>query len=234
MALQLPLQFEFKPDYTFNSFFAAKNQEIVSHLQRSIDGGGESQIVIWGNQGEGKSHLLHACCQFARQQQQSAFYLPLAADDHASPKILEGLENVMLVCLDNIDRICGHDAWENALFNFYNRQRDNNHKLILASQMAPDALPIKLPDLKTRLSWGLTLKLQQLDDHEKVTVMIIKAKQQGLEISPQVGQFLLNHYARDLPSIWKILDKIDHATLAAKRKLTIPFVKQIMDEVNEY
>ena len=52
----------------------------------------------------------------------------------------------------------------------------------------------------------------------------------GFEISAQVGHFLLTHYERDLPGLWVLLTKLDQASLAAKRKLTIPFLKQILNE----
>jgi DnaA family protein len=234
MAAQLPLQFEFKPDYTFDNFLAANNQEIIAHLQRSIAGKGETQIFIWGAQGEGKTHLLQACCQLAQQQQQRAFYMPLQINNLPAPEILDGLEHVPILCIDNIEQIAGHKIWENALFNFYNRHKDSGHSLILASRMSPSSLSIKLPDLKTRLNWGLTLKLQQLDDEDKIAVVIAKAKQQGLDVSPQIGRFLLNHCARDLHSLWQVLEIIDHATLAAKRKLSIPFLKKILDQSHEH
>ena len=230
MAAQLPLQFEYKPDYTFASFFAGNNLEVVEHLQQCISGKGESQILVWGTKGQGKSHLLQACCRYAQQMQLTSFYLSLHRANLPDPSILDDLETMTVVCLDNIDSLIGHKDWENALFVFYNQQRDQGHRLILSASNQPIKLAFHLPDLHTRLSWGLVLKLQKLDDEEKIYALTYKARQLGLEISPQVGRFLIQHYSRDLPSLWELLDKIDQATLAAKRKLSIPFLKSMLEK----
>lgn len=96
--------------------------------------------------------------------------------------------------------------------------------------MPPKQIPLQLPDLVTRLGWGLTLKLKTLNEEQRITVLTSKANALGFDITPPVGRFLLAHYSRDLPSLWTLLDKLDHATLAAKRKLTIPFLKQFLGE----
>lgn len=228
MAEQLPLAFEFRANQSFSDFYPGSNQEALTHLQASATGAGEAQIFLWGESGLGKSHLLQACCQQANQQGLSAFYFAFAADNLPDTALLIGLEKLDLVCLDNIDALAGHSDWELALFNFYNQHRSLAHYLILAANNSPDQLGIKLPDLKTRLNWGLTLKLQPLQDQDKIAVLMFKAGQLGFDISPQVGRFLLTHFDRDLPSLWALLDKLDKASLAAQRKLTIPFLKQVL------
>ncbi len=119
-----------------------------------------------------------------------------------------------------------------AFFNFFNLHRDQGHTLILSSSCPPNELAIRLPDLKTRLNWGLTLKLQPLTDEDRITALTYKASQMGFEISPKAGRFLLTHYDRDLSSLWALLKKLDQLSLAAKRKLTIPFLKQILPTTN--
>jgi len=230
MAQQLPLHFEFRANQTFNDFFPGINREIVTHLQQCIAGLGEQQIFLWGKPGQGKTHLLQACCHQALNQNLSSFYFDLSNAGLPDPSMLNGLDEYEIVCFDNIERIAGNAAWELAFFNFFNRQRDSGHKLIVSASSAPNDIAIRLPDLKTRLNWGLTLKIQPLDDNDRIAALIFKADQMGFEIAPQAGRFLLTHYDRDPASLWALLEKLDKASLAAKRKLTIPFLKQILDE----
>ncbi|MGD7036760.1 DnaA regulatory inactivator Hda [Methylotuvimicrobium buryatense] len=230
MAEQLPLLFEHKFNLTFANFYPGKNREIIGHLKDCVSGTGEQQIYLWGNLGLGKSHLLQACCQLAQELKKTTFYYSFVADALPSTEILSGLEEYEVVCFDNIDAIAETSDWELAFFNFYNRHRDRGFKLILSSNCPPNWLTIRLPDLKTRLNWGLTLKLQELSDQESIEALAFKAKQMGFEINPTVGRFLLSHYARDLASLWRLLDRLDHATLAAKRKLTLPFLKQFLSQ----
>lgn len=230
MAQQLPLHFEFRANQTFNDFFPGSNQEIVTHLQQCVAGLGEQQIFLWGNSGQGKSHLLQACCHQAQKQNLSSFYFDLPNTQLPDTSILNGLDEYDVVCFDNIERIAGNAAWELAFFNFFNRHRERGHKLLISASSAPNDLGVQLPDLKTRLNWGLTLKIQPLTDSDRIEALIFKANQMGFEIAPQAGRFLLTHYARDLASLWALLEKLDKASLAAKRKLTIPFLKQILDQ----
>jgi DnaA family protein len=230
MAKQLPLNFEFRANHTFNDFFPGSNQEIITHLQTCIAGSGEQQIFLWGTSGLGKSHLLQACCHQAYSQNLSSFYFSLSPLELPDPILLTGLERFDIVCFDNIEHLAGDPVWEQAFFNFFNQHRSHNHRLVLSASCPANQLAIHLPDLKTRLNWGLTLKIKPLADNEKIAALTFKADRMGFEISPQAGRFLLTHYDRNLASLWALLDKLDQASLAAKRKLTIPFLKKILVE----
>jgi DnaA family protein len=230
MAQQLPLQFEFRANQTFDDFFPGSNQEIIDHLKNCVAGIGEPFIFLWGKPGQGKSHLLQACCQQAQSQNLRSFYFDLAAEKLPDPSMLYGLDACDLVCLDNIESLAGNSTWEQAFFNFFNQHRDQAHQLILTAFCSPLALNIQLPDLKTRLNWGLTLKIKALSDDDRIAALILKADQLGFEISPQTGRFLVSHYDRKPESLWTLLEKLNLESLAAKRKLTLPFLKQILEQ----
>lgn len=233
MAMQLPLQFEFRANQGFSDFFSAGNEDIIMHLKRCLEGIGEQHIYLWGAPGQGKSHLLQACCRFAQEHQQRSFYFDFNHIHQAQLELLNGLDDCDVVCFDNIGAIAGKPDWEQAFFHFFNQHRDLGHKLCVSANVAPNNLGIQLPDLKTRLNWGLALKIKPLNDSDSVAALIFKAKQLGFEISPKTGQFLLLHYARDFASLWELLGKLDRASLAAKRKLTIPFLKQFLQGLGE-
>lgn len=230
MTRQIPLHFEFRADKSFENYYTGANLEVVELLNNTAAGHGEQQIFLWGECGMGKSHLLQACCHAAYLNQHSSFYYDLAANLAAGPVILDGVEEYVLVCLDNIEAVAGDATWEQALFHFYNRHRERGNRLVVSATLPPQQLPLQLPDLKTRLSWGLTLHLQDYDEQGKIALLAFKARQLGFDITPQVGRYLLQHYARDLSSLWTLLDKLDRETLAAKRKLTVPFLQRFMHD----
>ena len=235
MTQQIPLKFEFQSNQSFSTFYPGDNTEIITHLKQFLLNQ-EQQIFLWGIAGTGKTHLLHACIADATQQKKSTFYYSFNAKSLPDPSLLEGLETLDLICFDNLDQIAENSEWEQAFFNFYNAHRDNNKRLIISSSCPPKYLTIQLPDLKTRMSWGLTLKLKTLNDEQQLKALIHKANDLGFEIPVNVGRYIMTRYTSDLPSIWKLLDRIELATLAAKRKITIPFLKQIMTmpEFDEY
>lgn len=229
--VQETLQFEFQATQTFDSYFPGNNAEVIAHLKHMADDDGEQQILIWGDAGCGKSHLLQASCRHAQSLGLEPFYLQFPPDSLPSPALLDGMESVEWVCFDDLQHIAGDSAWETAFFNFYNKHRQNNNKLLIAADCPPIFLPMLLPDLKTRMAWGLTLKLHPLRDDQLIEALAYKAHFLGFDLSPAVGRFLLNHYVHDMAMLWQLLNKIDRATLAAQRKLTVPFLKQILAEM---
>jgi DnaA family protein len=229
MAEQIPLHFAFNPELSFERFLPGSNAEVVQHLRAGVREGGEPLVFLWGESGSGKSHLLNACCREAAQVSRSISYLPLALLADYGPVMLEGLDDQDLVCLDDLDAVVGRDEWEAALFTLFNELRSHQRTLVVSANQPPGQLPVALPDLKTRFGWGLTLRLQPMNDADRLSLLDLHAHSLGLELSPRVGQFLLNHYQRDVQNLRILLDELDQATLAAKRKLTIPFLKTYLE-----
>ncbi|BCX88677.1 DnaA-homolog protein [Methylomarinovum tepidoasis] len=228
--MQLPLPLGFPEQRSFVQYHDGANREAVAALRAFARGEGEAYLYLWGEAASGKTHLLQATCREAHEGGRRVAYLPLGQLRDRSPALLEGLERVDLVCLDDIDAIGGDPDWETALFHCFNRLHEQDRQLLVTAACPPARLPIRLPDLQTRLAWGLTLQLKPLSDADKLTALQLRARQLGLELTPQVGRFLLTRFPRDLPSLWRLLERLDHATLAAKRKLTIPFLKQFLEE----
>ncbi|MBN9288996.1 MAG: DnaA regulatory inactivator Hda [Gammaproteobacteria bacterium 39-13] len=226
---QLPLSIDLRDDCTLETFYAGSNHQVLDQIKLSAQGIGEQFIFLWGREGVGRSHLLQGACHFAGRQGITAVYLPLLDLLQREPtKLVEGLERLGLVCIDDIDAICGQPIWEEALFYLFNRLRTANHRLIIAANVPPKSLPLKLADLQSRFSWGVTYQIQPLDDEQLIAALQLRAKQRGLELSKDVGAFLIRRFARDMPHLYALLDQLDKASLAAQRRLTIPFVKSVL------
>ena len=143
--------------------------------------------------------------------------------------ILENLEAIDLLAIDDIDTIAGDRDWEVALFHLYNRVRDQGHGiLVIAGKQSPTHLNITLPDLRSRLAWGMSFQLHPLDEADKISTLIQRAHSLGLQLSDSVAQFLVTRCSRNMSDLIDILARLDNASLAAQRRLTIPFVKQVL------
>ena len=229
-ATQLPLTFGQAEVFSFDHFLAGKNNEVVQKLHSVVENQSSESIFIWGGSGLGKSHLLQALCKsFSDQSQQSA-YLPLLQHKKFTPEILEGLEALPAICLDDVEHIAGDENWEQAIFNLFNRIKEENNLLIMAARSAPQFIEFKLADLDSRMNWGLIYQLHDLDDREKLKVLQQRAKTRGFKLPDEVGNYLITRLPRGMHAICGFLDKLDVASLAAKRKLTIPFVKECLEQ----
>lgn len=229
MINQLTLGVGLKDEATFANYFAGNNTLLVQELKKISHGNGERVIYFYGSGGQGSTHLLQACCHEANQQQLRSVYIPLAGLIDFSPAIFEGLESLQLVCIDDMHMIAGKPEWEEAFFHAYNRIHDSGGRLIVTANVAPKALGLVLPDVISRLSWGIVFQLQPLTDDEKLQVLVMRAERRGMTLSEEVGKFILTHCPRHMSTLFAALDALDKVSLAAQRKLTIPFVKAVLE-----
>ncbi|MEO7558422.1 MAG: DnaA regulatory inactivator Hda [Gammaproteobacteria bacterium] len=225
--MQLPLSIGLRDGASFANYFAGPNREAVQTLHDIADAK-QQFVYIGGAPGTGKTHLLQAACQKIAAAGATPAYLPLSQADEVSPEVLAGLEQLALVCIDDIQAIAARPEWEAALFHLYNRIRETATPLIISGNAAPRALGLKLADLSSRLSWGLVLQLHALNDEEKIAALSLRARGRGIELPDDVARFLLRRCPRDMPGLFELLQRLDLASLAAQRRLTIPFVRDLI------
>lgn len=227
---QLPLGFEPGELFTFESFVPGNNKVATGLAQQAAIGKGENQLYFWGESGLGKSHLLQASCNLAAKNQYTVCYLTRVEILNQSTDMFDGLEQIDLICLDDIESWLINDAWEIALFDLINRVRENNNRLMMASTHPPEEAFVKLPDLRSRLAWGPVFQLHHLADNEKFQALHYRAKQSGLELPEKVADYLMQRYPRDMCGLFERLALLDKASMATQRRLTIPLVKSVFTE----
>lgn len=221
----LPLERR-RPD-RFEDFVAGPNAALVAALQ-DVLANAERCVFLHGPEGSGKSHLLNALCNLAQEGQLSAFYIAPGVLPESAAETLAGLEAFELVCVDDIDRVAGSGAWEEALFHCFNRMRDAGRRLVLSSSVPLASIPFTLPDLQSRLAWGLRLRLEPLDDRSKAEVLDRRARALGMELPEDVRHFLLRRTSRNLGRLVDNLEALRVAALAGKRRMTLPLAREVL------
>ena len=146
----------------------------------------------------------------------------------ASPEMLDGLAQRRLICIDDIEAVAGDEHWETALFALYNEATANHCALVVAASQAPRSSEFRLADLKSRLGQLPTYQLEVLGDSDTQRALQLRARHRGLDLPDDTAQFLLNRSRRDMASLYELLDKLDSEALRAQRRLTIPFVKDVL------
>ena len=222
---QMALPLRLADHAVFASYLATGNETLVATLT-DLAGGGEAQgCWIWGARATGKTHLLQAACEMAGDR---SVYVPLRMLATAGPAVLEGLASRDLICLDDIDEIAGDGGWETALFALCNEVLDAGRSLVVAAAMSPRECPIELPDLQSRLARLATFKVRELDDDQRVRALQLRARHRGLELPDDTASYLLSRNRRDMASLYELLDRLDLEALRAQRRLTIPFVREVL------
>lgn len=183
-----------------------------------------SLVHLWGAPATGKTHLALASCRRGA----GMLYLPLAAVRERAPEqVLGSLDDLTLVALDELDAVAGDDDWERELFHLHNRLLERGGSLVVASRAAPRALPLRLPDLRSRLLAGYGFALAGYDDDQCLAVLRFRAARLGLTLSPEAGRYLVNRAPRELGALIAHLRVLDRAALADQRLLTVPFIKRV-------
>jgi DnaA family protein len=227
---QIPLPFGKFDRFSFELYQPGPNQQLLAWLKQTITTGPATCIYLWGDHGTGKSHLLQAACTLAATRQQKVIYIPLHERSQMAPEMLNGMETLDMVCIDDIDAAAGDADWEMALFNLYNRLVAAHRTLIVSARTSPGGLSLQLPDLKSRLAAGVIWHITALDEKDRLVALQQRAHARGFELSDEVMEYLARRVARDMHTLSSWLDRLDQATLVSKKKLTVPFVRDLLEQ----
>lgn len=224
---QLTLRLTPQEVYRLDNFLFA-DAALQEAIAEFCQGRGYGFLYLCGASGAGKTHLSLAIAE-QLQQQFSVAYLNLSElTQTAEPSALSSLTQADVICFDDVEAIADDKAWQEALFHVFNELRQQQKRLLVATQNPPAQLTITLPDLCSRLATALVFQLPVMADQRKQQALILQAQSRGLILTEEVAQYLLRHYGRDMPSLMAVLQKLDKASLQAQRRLTIPFVKEVM------
>ncbi len=224
---QIPLQLEPGRADHLDDFVPGPNQNILLAIRRLLDEPGAG-LFLSGPEGSGKSHLLNALCHAAREKGLGAFYIALQHLPDEAAAGLDGLQGLDLVCVDDLDSVAGKPVWEQALFRCFNEVRAANGRLVVSSRMNLSSLQFDLPDLQSRLAWGLRMTLRLPDDEGKLQVLQQRARALGIELPGDVQRYLIKHSKRDMGSLLTLLEQIKDAAFVAKRRITVPLARDIL------
>lgn len=223
MTQQLILDLLPAPLPTLDNFVVGPNQEALDALRYCQPG---RAVYLWGAPGAGRSHLLQAIASGEHAHYVSAQQAPSALHQIATADTLPW----RLVAVDNVELL--DSQGQAALFALYNRWRevastDQAFALVLAGDRAPLSMPLR-EDLRTRLGWDLVFRLQLLSDADRVQALTTRAGERGLSLSPDVINWVLTHYSRDIRQLSALVDALDRYSLAKHRAITVPLLKDLL------
>jgi DnaA family protein len=148
----------------------------------------------------------------------------------ASPAILADLEHVDVLAIDDVHTVAGDLAWERALFVILNAYTSRSGALLLAAAAPASQCGFRLADLQSRGAGAVTYRLAALNDSDRAAALRLHAAARGLALDAAASEFLLARVARDMPSLTEWLTRLDRASLTAQRRLTIPFIRELVEK----
>ena len=190
-----------EPD--FDNYVAGPNAEALARVRELACGElREAVLYLWGEAGSGRTHLLGAASRAAARA------------------------NRALVTADDVETL--DEPAQQHLFAAINAAREAGPPVLAAGRSPPAQLALR-EDLRTRLAWGLVYHLKPLGDEEKALHLRAAAARRGLRLSDEVLAYLLSRLPRDLASLNRVLDALDRYSLAAKRPVTLPLIREALE-----
>ena len=225
---QLPLALRFPSEQRLETYLGDVTG-VVARLRAVAQGDLSETLYLQGGAGSGKTHLLLGACAAAEAVGRRPQYLSLARVRGHARHAFEGLEHADMVALDDLDAIAGAHDDEVALFDLHNRLHDAGVGLLYAAVATSAVLEVGLPDLRSRLAQCTLVPLRTLDDAGRAAVLRQRAASRGLAFDDAALDWLLTRCSRDLSDLSTMFDRIDQASLAAQRRITVPFLRQVLD-----
>lgn len=226
---QLALDLKLADFAVFETFYPGPNAAVLAAIKHAATEPARQVAWFWGRSGSGRSHLLQAAVAAAAATDAACAWLPLGEESGIVPGMLEGMGQLDLLCVDDIDTVAGQADWERALFGVFEDLRANNGRLLVTAAAPPADVAFDLPDLASRLASGPIWKLQTLDDEELLTALRLRSEWRGLDLPEETARFLLRRIERSSGAVFALLDRLDQAALSQQRRLTVPFVKSVIE-----
>lgn len=230
----MPLKIGLRDDACFETFVTEQESQALAlnGLQTALKQANGNAFYLHGESGVGKTHLLQASCRFITEQGGASVYLPFGDSSlPLIPDVLIGLEQTPLVTLDDINEIIGHSQWELALSNLITKSSVQGHTVILTGEKPINEWQIKTTDLAKALMTVLPIHMDAIVEKEEVIIALQRhSLRLGFELPVEVGNYLIKQFSSDLQELLAVLKLLEQASLVEKRRLTLPFVKQVLKQ----
>lgn len=224
---QLPLPIRLRDGNTLETFLPGAAPEAHAAVRRMLDGL-ERRVWIWGPPSSGRTHLLEATISAFSERRLPVAFVPLGPGLCHGPGVLDGLGDASLVCLDDVDLVAGKPDWEEALFILYNDLHDRGGCLMVSASAPPASTPFRLKDLASRMSLCLCAAIAPADDPVRKAILLHRAAARGLELPADTVDYLMTRASRRLADLVSLLDRLDREALVHRRRLTVPFIRQVI------
>lgn len=222
MREQLPLNLGHRPALGQEDFLVAScNEQAIAWLDRWPEWDPPG-LVIHGPAGCGKTHLAHVW----QARSQAVFLSPESLQEDEPPELLRDNSSAII---ENADRVVGSAARERTLLHLYNILGERRGSLLLTAVTPVAGWQTELPDLRSRIAALPAVDVGAPDDPLIGAVLVKMFSDRQLRVGQDVIAYLLTHMERSFSAARRIVAALDSRALAAKRRITVPFVAEVLD-----
>ena len=212
---------------SLNNFLPTGNEAVQQHLRLWLNAKQRPPVPIylWGESGTGKTHLLRALARGLTERSEPFGHI--TADTQEPPSFNPAWRAVLM---DDVHQY--NSVQQHAAFNWFVNSATVGCSVVATGDAAPAKLKLR-DDLRSRLGWGDIFALQALSDVAQREALRASAHTRGLQLGDEVLDYMSTRFSRDLGHLMQWLDKLDQYALQTKRAITVPLLKQMLDNFDQ-
>lgn len=228
-ARQIPIDFAYKTLYDRQDFMLSSSNEQALAIIDKWPNWGSSALNIYGSAGVGKTHLAHIFAENVYAKTQIPYKIPFIYAKDVKNEIIHRLfeQNKCLIVED-----LNEDVDQEAIFHLYNLYRNEGGYILFTSTKPPARMKFSLQDLQSRLNSIPAIEVKE-PDSELLSILIVKLfADRQINVTPEIINYITNNAERSLAYIKHLIEETDRVSIAKKRAVTIPIVKEAMSLIN--
>lgn len=187
----------------------------------------DGRLVLWGDEGVGKSHLLHLWAAHSK-----AIILPASAfvpEAHEQLLALIGQRKGVCLGIDDIDTLPEESLFLHVL-NFISEQEG---KILIVGRASPQNWSFSLLDLQSRIRAAHNVAIQPPDDGLLYQLIVTEAQHYQLSISTDLVNWLLQRLPRTARAIKQAVRRLDGLSMSLGTGITKEVATQMLESMNE-
>ena len=234
---------QLNPRYTFENYCSSMSNRLAVSIGQAIAEHPEvktyNPLFVFGTTGVGKTHLLQAIGIKLKEDYPRMRVLYVSSRVFESQyttaviqkkvnDFINFYQSIDVLLLDDIQFLAGKQATQNTFFHIFNHLHQHQRQLVMSSDCRPSDLDGMEPRLISRFKWGMTVALEKPDYELRRKFLVMKAAQDGLNISDDVLDFIASHVTesvRELEGVMVAL--LAHATMLGQ-DITIDLARSVI------
>ena len=198
------LETRLNPKYTFETFVIGSSNRFPHAAAVAVaeaPGKAYNPLLVYGESGLGKTHLLHAIGHYVRSLYSNAKVRYVSSEeftnefinairDDRQDRFKRRYRDVDVLLIDDIQFLEGKTQTQEEFFHTFNTLHNANKQIVLTSDRAPKRLEALEDRLRNRFEWGLITDVQPPDLETRIAILRKKAAMDRLTAPPDVLEFI--------------------------------------------
>ncbi len=241
-----PLHSNLNSSYTFDTFIRGESNKLAYAAAVAVannPGGTKyNPLVMYGNVGLGKTHLIHAVGNYALEKFPGVrvYY---TSSERFTKEFVEAIQSdrindfntfyrsIDLLIIDDVQFFAGKERTQDSFFHTFNELRENGKQLILTCDRPPKELRDIDDRLLNRLQWGLTTDIQPPDLEMRMAILRHKAVRDGFELSEEVLEYIASNVTTNIRELEGCLISLEAAISLEGKEGTVELARDILRKV---